>query len=59
MLTIYYTYGKLSIFQLLKKTVVWKSLNKMFAFKKIINRDFDENLITIPDRPDELYYRKK
>ena len=31
----------------------------MFAFKKIINRDFDENLITIPDRPDELYYRKK
>ena len=39
-LNIYLTYGKLSIFQFLKKTVVRKSLNKIFAFKKIPHKRF-------------------
>ena len=34
-LTIYFTYGKRSIFHFLKKTVVPEILKKIFAFKKI------------------------
>ena len=33
-LTIHFTYGKRSIFQFKKKSVVWNSLNKIFTFKK-------------------------